>query len=114
MRERTWKARRDKLLAEEAVEPETWWWLSFADDTGFRGGVMTRARGVVSAIQKTHRLGINPGGEVASTQLPDEAIQDAPFNPADFADQLLSKTDIDEKLGGARKMPNGEEPDAEG
>ena len=68
MRERSWKARRDKLLREEATQPEAWWWLSFCDPdkpegSQFLGGIFTKAAGFVSAVQKTHDLGINPGGE---------------------------------------------------
>jgi hypothetical protein len=105
MRERTWKARRDKLLAEEAEQPESWWWLSFVDETGFRGAILTRATGFITAIQKTHDLGINPGGEVKGCPIPDEIISASPYNHAQYADQLLSRQDIKQKLGGEAKMP---------
>ena len=105
MRDRSLKARRDKLLKEESTQPERWWWLSFAGKDGFRGVVITRARGFLSAVQKTHDLGINPGGEVQGAELPEE-IMDSPEGKRhiQFADRLLSKQDIEEKLGGARKM----------
>jgi hypothetical protein len=105
MRERNWKARRDKLLKEEAQEPESWWWLSFAGEAGFLGAILTRARGFITAVQKTHELGINPGGEVKGVQIPDEIMTQAPIDHTQFADQILSKQDIEEKLGGAAKMP---------
>lgn len=103
MRERTWIARRDKLLAEEAQQPESWWWLSFAGEEGFRGAILTRARGMISAIQKTHEIGINPGGEVKCFPIPHEAEADHPWEQ--FANRLLSKEEIDQKMGGAQKMP---------
>lgn len=106
MRNRTWKARRDKLLKEEASQPESWWWLSFAGDEGFIGAILTKANGFISAVQKTHTLGINPGGEVKGAQLPDE-IMDTPTGRKHIAlaDRLLSKSDIETKLGPTRKMP---------
>ena len=107
MRDRTRKARIAKLLKEESAQPQKWWWLSFADETGFLGAVVTRAHGITTAIMKTHSLGINPGGEVAGFELADE-MMDTPEGRkhTQFADQLLSKKDIDEKLGAAAKMPD--------
>lgn len=106
MRERTWKARRHKLLTEEANQPEGWWWLSFADDDGFLGAVLTQAKGFINAVQKTHDLGINPGGEVKAVQLPDNIAAHPKFATHEqYADQLLTKKDIDNKLGGAAKWP---------
>jgi hypothetical protein len=113
MRERTFKARRDKLLKEEAQEPEAWWWLSFCDPdlpegSQFLGGIFTKARGFVSAIQKTHDLGINPGGEVKGAgPIPDEVANASPEGRkhVELADRLLSRKDIDDNFGGARKMP---------
>jgi hypothetical protein len=100
MRERSLKARADELLLEESQRPEMWWWLSFADDEGFLGGVLTRARGFLSAVQKARNLGINPGGEVQGIEIP----EDVPESHKSYADQLLSKQDIEEKLGGAARM----------
>lgn len=105
MRERTWKARLDKLLTEESKQPESWWWLSFCDEDGFLGAILTKARGFASAIHKTHELGINPGGEAACAQLPEEAIARAPVDFFQYADRLLSRKEIEDKLGGAAKMP---------
>lgn len=53
--------------AEEAQQPETWWWLSFAEN-GFRGAVIVRASGLLDAVSQTHRRGINPGGEVLGVE----------------------------------------------
>ena len=113
MRERSWKARRDKLLSEESIEPEAWWWLSFCDTekpegTQFLGGIFTKARGFISAVQKTHDLGINPGGECKGMgPIPDEHVTSSPKfrKHIELADRLLSRKDIDENLGGAREMP---------
>jgi hypothetical protein len=91
MRDRTWKARRDKIIKEELAQPEHWWWLSFADESGFLGAVLTRAHGFVTAVTKTHMLGVNPGGEVRGMEIPDEVIDSSLYNHKQYADQLLSK-----------------------
>ena len=46
------------------------WWLSFAAADGFRGVVLTRAGSFIEANQKTHMLGVNPGGEVRGFEVP--------------------------------------------
>lgn len=93
-------ARKHQLLQEEATQPEQWWWLSFADHDGFRGGVLTKARGFISAIQKATELEINPGG----------AVRGMPCNPPpehlQYADQLLSYQDVKEKLGPVERWPS--------
>lgn len=55
--------RRNELLAKESHEPVGWWWLSFADDDGFRGACIVKAHGFLTAVMLTHALNINPGGE---------------------------------------------------
>lgn len=96
MRERTWKARRDKLLAEEAGKPVRYWYLSFAD-AGFKGAIIVRARGFTSAVHLTHDLGINPGGQVQGYEIPPDLEQKI---PPDSVNRLLSKDEL-EKLFGA-------------
>ena len=41
-------------------------WLSFADDTGFLGVIVTEAEDIRAAAARTWALGINPGGEIAA------------------------------------------------
>lgn len=92
-----------------------WFWLSFCDDTGFKGGCYVQSNGGVSramepvnkapdammlarALRKAHELGINPGGSVMSL---------GPVSPAEFEQQvppelrnvLLSKEDL-KRIGG--------------
>jgi hypothetical protein len=97
--------RREQLLAEEAKQPETWWWLSFCDETGFLGGVMTRAPGFATALLKTCRLGINPGGDVRGFAFPEP-----PKEHEQYADQLLSAHDIEHKMGGIARMDGFRSP----
>lgn len=94
-------ARRNKLLLAEASKPERWWWLSFADEAGFRGGVVIRARGFVSAVELARARGLNPGGEVKGYELDDNAQ----YPPERFANRLLSKEEIEAEMGGAVKWP---------
>jgi hypothetical protein len=88
MRERTLKARMQQKLAEEMNEPEKWLYLSFADEK-FNGGVVIKAHGMMDAVTKTHALGINPGGQVISIEVPDEHLPDEKFR-----NRLLSKEDV--------------------
>jgi len=90
------------MIARELEQPESWWWLSFADENGFRGGVLTRAHGIGTAVTKTHALGINPGGEVRAIEISDENVNASSFG--EHADKLLSAEYIDKHLGGKRKM----------
>ncbi len=43
----------------------TTYWLSFADDTGFRGVVLVDCATMVEAHQAINRHGVNLGGEIA-------------------------------------------------
>lgn len=52
------------------------YWLSFADaslpkGSQFLGAVIVEAASLIAAVQEAHRLGINPGGEVAGYPIPD-------------------------------------------
>jgi hypothetical protein len=46
------------------------YWLSFATDGGNLGVCLVDAETLQEAIQRTHFLGINPGGEVMSFVMP--------------------------------------------
>lgn len=70
-------------------------YMSFCDPdrpegTQFLGAIMTYAPDFMSAIMKTHALGINPGGEVAGCEVPDDLGV-----PEEFIDRLLSKDEVD-------------------
>lgn len=62
-------ARMTRLLAEERRNDLSWWWCSFVGPEGFRGVVVVEARGMLSAVQWTHKLGVNPGGDVQIVSL---------------------------------------------
>jgi hypothetical protein len=70
-------------------------WLSFVDPdkpAGRRnlGVIVTRAVDVIDAVEKTHAMGINPGGEVLCAQLPDK-----PTVPARYLDRLLTRDEAE-------------------
>jgi hypothetical protein len=61
-----------EVLREELTQPEKVMWLSFADEGGFRGVIIIKAHGIADALTKCNVLGINPGGQVAGHEIPDE------------------------------------------
>lgn len=64
-----WQERAAKLLDAEMTQPLSWWYLSFASESGFLGAVLVRARGFVSAHRVVHVLNLSPGGEVQGYEL---------------------------------------------
>ena len=63
------------------------YYLSFVGDDGFRGALWTRAVGPMSAIKRSHVLGINPGGEVMIAEIPANSGS-LELPPADQYDKL--------------------------
>lgn len=61
------QAREYQAIARELSDPNNAgvYYLSFADEDGFRGGVFVEAHGIMTAVQKATLMDINPGGEVA-------------------------------------------------
>lgn len=82
--------RKQKLLDQEASQPEHLMWLSFATDDKFLGGAYVMARGFIHAIDKAYRLGINPGGQVQGHDVPKE---NAVLVKPEWRDRLLSKAE---------------------
>lgn len=65
-------------------------YLSFADEQGFRGGLIIAGSDFLHAVANARVLGLNPGGEVAGKD-----ITDFPEPPAEFVGRLLSREDIE-------------------
>ena len=70
MNDKEFRKRADALLIQESIQPLAWWYLSFCDPgkpkgTQFLGACTVQAHGMADAITRAHRLGCNPGGEVA-------------------------------------------------
>lgn len=82
------------VRSEREAKPERstwpWWWLSFADEEGFRGVCVVRAPGVASAMVLTHAMQINPGGQVEASELLDWADI-----PGEYTDRLLSRSEAE-------------------
>lgn len=81
---------RQQLLKNELECDEKCMWLSFVDPEKpkaeqFIGVIITMAYGIISAVDKTHGLGINPGGEVLGCETDQNEIYPSHF------DVLLSK-----------------------
>lgn len=82
------------------MDPEMW--LSFVKEGKFQGVVITRAKNIEQAIEKCWKMGINPGGDVAGSFLPEGYIPDYP------RDQILSE----EFLRAKGLRPRGEQENA--
>ncbi len=63
----------------EAYAPVQTWWLSFADETGFLGVAIVRARGVFDAIGvcRERRCGTEGRGEVRADPVPEGEIDES-------------------------------------
>jgi hypothetical protein len=94
-----WRRQVARTLAAEAKESERWWYLSFADASGFRGAVVVQSRGKLGALTRTHELGINPGGEVLSIDLPEDVTV-----PAQAANRLLSREEVERIFGESKTL----------
>ncbi len=86
-----WKQHCENMLVQELQRPQKWWYLSFADEDGFRGAVITQAPGMVSATIKAHHLGINPGGEVLGHEIGESLPSGLPDN---FVDRCLTREEV--------------------
>lgn len=82
----------NRLLNQEKTKPKKLLWLSFAGADGFRGAVITKERGIMTAIVRTRQLGINPGGEVRCEEI--DGPRDVMRVYEGMQDRLLSKADL--------------------
>jgi len=70
--------------------PRLLWWLSFADEGGFLGGLVIDGLTFVDALENATRRGLNPGGEVKAVML-DETKGIAPY----VEGRIYSREEID-------------------
>jgi len=83
------------------VQPDTqWWWLSFAEDDGFRGVAIVQGQDMAAAIARAHLLKINPGGQVAGWPIPEEFLDQ--HVPGEFRNRLLSRQEVTDHLKGKK------------
>jgi hypothetical protein len=59
---------------ERSTRPVGWFYLSYADEDGFRGGVIVRAHGMATAAFEAGRRGISPAGSVMGLAIPEEHV----------------------------------------
>ncbi len=95
MNDKEFKDRVDTLLEVELKEPLKICYMSFVDEERpvgqrFVGAIFTIAHGITDAIQKTHRLGINPGGQVLFTEAPKDFVLDQKY-----LDRLLTREEVE-------------------
>lgn len=81
------------------------YYMSFAQD-GFLGAIITEADSEEEAYGSTLYNRINPGGEVAIVQIPDEATN---VPDREYFDKLLNKEQLD-GLFGAANLTKGAPP----
>jgi hypothetical protein len=80
-----------ELLLEEAKSPFAWWYLSYADEHRFRGGVIIEARGFASASVMSAQLGYSPGGQVTGLKIPRDELP-----PEQYRSRLLTLDELSE------------------
>lgn len=95
------KAKFAERLSEERGSSDVCLWMSFCDPrkpagSQFLGVIITRAPGIAHAIQRTHALGINPGGHVMSYVTDDDDIRPQDFDRLLVKDELVSLGYCDE------------------
>lgn len=69
------------------------YWMSFSNPNiarGFLGVIITDATSPHEALQKTRKMGLNPGGEVKIFQLKNDATEDY----TSYKDRLLKREDL--------------------
>lgn len=64
------RVRDVRALEEEQATEEAWWLLVFVgEEEAFLGATIVRALGMMHAVEESHRLKLNPGGEVRGEEL---------------------------------------------
>jgi hypothetical protein len=82
------------ILKERRAGAPKWFYLSYADEAGFRGGLYTFAHGPVEAMTRAGILGLSPGGEVYSFECPKDKLP-----PPEFRERLLTKAELEAATG---------------
>jgi hypothetical protein len=82
-------------LTEEDGLEEVTLWMSFADPgrpvgQRFLGVIIIDAPGLATATTMTHTMGINPGGEIQSMEIPED-LEIKPF----WKNRLLTKAECE-------------------
>ena len=73
------------------------WWLSFADESGFRGAAVVRGTNLIDAVRWSKTLGCNGGGEVMGIEIAEDTQCPFPLNT------LMDEATI-ERLDGPQQL----------
>jgi hypothetical protein len=94
--------RRTRLLAREHRRRGRWYWLSFANKSGFLGGAIVWAHGIETAVLRARKLEISSGFrgtvEVFCEPIPARIVKE--HIPGDLRNRLLSEAEVLERLEG--------------
>lgn len=89
MNRQEFQQRLNTLLAQEGKNPLSWWYLSYAGETEFLGGLIIQAHGPTEATYLSRHRGISPGGEVLILQVPDDQLP-----PDEYRNRLLTRQEL--------------------
>jgi hypothetical protein len=84
---------------EESKGVTSFWYLSYAGETKFNGGVIVRAFGFVHACRRARDLEINPGGQIKGIVVPPGHVP-----PPKYLDRCLSLAELEECWGTMSKL----------
>ena len=96
MTDKEFYKRLREIHDKESQNEEHLIWMSFADPDlpkgqQFLGAVIIKARGLAQATVLTHTMGINPGGEILSMDIPNDL-----FITDFWQNRLLSREECEE------------------
>ena len=97
MNQAEFEARLENLVSKELSDSHgimSWWYLSYADDDGFRGGLYIRAYGPVSAATRAKIEGMSPGGQVRIVGPLPEDDPERPLPPQGYRERLLTLAEL--------------------
>jgi hypothetical protein len=94
---------REKRIAEARAtvaawdgQSGQWFWISFADEKGFRGVCIVRAPTPTAAPLIAHSLACNPGGEAQFIGISEEKWREVEsLVYPDYTNRLLSREEAD-------------------
>ncbi len=97
-------------------------WLSFVGEDGPLGVTVVHADSSVDAVERAHQLGLNPGGEVLSVEIPAECAEyhlrylDRLSTPEELDTDAnivrLSQAELDERFVFEEELPFDPQPGA--
>lgn len=94
---------RNRILIEEeraaSKGATSLWYLSYASEEKFLGGVIVRAFGFIHACQRARDLGISGNGQIRGVPVPSV---EAP--PAKYLDKLLTLAELEECWGKMHRL----------